>query len=62
MADTRTEGLDDLLDLNLRSVFFACKAAMPHLSAGGSIVNLASIAGALGEPRGWPATAWPRRA
>jgi NAD(P)-dependent dehydrogenase (short-subunit alcohol dehydrogenase family) len=50
VADTRTEGWEDLLDLNLRSVFFACKAAMPHLSAGGSIVNLASIAGLSASP------------
>ena len=45
VADTRTEGWDKVLDLNLRSVFVGCKAAMAHLPAGGSIVNVASIAG-----------------
>ena len=45
VADTRTEGWDKVLDLNLRSVFVGCRAAMAHLPQGGSIVNVASIAG-----------------
>ena len=45
VADTRTEGWDKVLALNLRSVFVGCKAAMAHLPQGGSIVNVASIAG-----------------
>ena len=50
VADTRTEGWDKALDLNLRSVFLACKAAMAHLPPGGSIVNVASIAGLTASP------------
>ncbi|HET8788517.1 MAG TPA: SDR family NAD(P)-dependent oxidoreductase [Actinomycetes bacterium] len=50
VADTRTEGWDKVLNLNLRSVFVGCKAAMPHLQAGGSIVNVASIAGFTASP------------
>ena len=50
VADTRTEGWDKVLGLNLRSVFVGCKAAMAHLPPGGSIVNLASIAGFTASP------------
>ena len=50
VADTRTEGWDKVLGLNLRSVFVGCKAAMGHLPPGGSIVNVASIAGFTGSP------------
>ena len=50
LADTRTEGWDKVLDLNLRSVFVGCRAAMAHLPQGGSIVNVASIAGFTASP------------
>jgi NAD(P)-dependent dehydrogenase (short-subunit alcohol dehydrogenase family) len=50
VTDTRTEGWDKVLGLNLRSVFVGCKAAMPHLGAGGSIVNVSSIAGFTASP------------
>jgi NAD(P)-dependent dehydrogenase (short-subunit alcohol dehydrogenase family) len=50
VADTRTEGWDKVLALNLRSVFVGCKAAMAHLPPGGSIVNVASIAGFTASP------------
>ena len=50
IADTRTEGWDKVLGLNLRSVFVGCKAAMAHLPPGGSIVNVASIAGFTASP------------
>jgi len=50
VADTRTEGWDKVLALNLRSVFVGCRAAMAHLPQGGSIVNVASIAGFTASP------------
>jgi NAD(P)-dependent dehydrogenase (short-subunit alcohol dehydrogenase family) len=50
VADIRTEGWDKVLGLNLRSVFVGCKAAMVHLPPGGSIVNVASIAGFTASP------------
>jgi 3-oxoacyl-[acyl-carrier protein] reductase len=55
VAHTDLEGLtaavwDDILDVNLKGTFFACRAAMPHLKArGGSIVNVASVAGVAGS-------------
>jgi NAD(P)-dependent dehydrogenase (short-subunit alcohol dehydrogenase family) len=50
VADTRAEGWDKVIGLNLRSVFVGCKAAMTHLPPGGSIVNVASIAGFTASP------------
>ena len=50
VADTRTDGWDKVLALNLRSVFVGCRAAMAHLPQGGSIVNVASIAGFTASP------------
>jgi 3-oxoacyl-[acyl-carrier protein] reductase len=42
--------IDKVFDLNVRSVIAACQAAVPHLekSGGGSIINVGSIAGAVG--------------
>jgi 3-oxoacyl-[acyl-carrier protein] reductase len=41
---------DDILNVNLKGTFFACRAAMPHLKArGGNIVNIASVAGVAGS-------------
>ena len=43
---------DAVLNLNLKSVFFMCKAVLPHMTAGSTIVNISSAAarsgGALG--------------
>jgi NAD(P)-dependent dehydrogenase (short-subunit alcohol dehydrogenase family) len=50
VADTRTEGWDKVLALNLRSVFVACRAALGRLPAGGAIVNVTSVAGFTATP------------
>ncbi len=43
---------DETLDVNLKGTFFCIKAALPALrESGGNIVNLASQAGLLGDPR-----------
>lgn len=44
------EEWDQTFDVNVKGVFFGAKAAIPHLKAsgGGSIINLASIAGKIG--------------
>jgi len=39
----------DMVDTNLKSVLFACQAAVPHLPRGGSIVNISSLAGKRGS-------------
>ena len=43
--------LDEMLEVNLKSTFFACQAALPHLKRGGSIVNVASLAGKRGSAK-----------
>ena len=50
------EAFKELLQLNLVSVFAACKFALPHLrKTRGSIINLGSIVGAMGQ---WQATTY----
>src|SRR5207253_6878693 len=40
----------DLLDLNLVSIFAACKCALPHLRrTQGNIINLSSLVGSIGQ-------------
>jgi NAD(P)-dependent dehydrogenase (short-subunit alcohol dehydrogenase family) len=43
VADTTDEEWDRLFDVNMAGMFRACRAAIPHMAAGGSIVNMASI-------------------
>jgi len=45
-------GLDYVLDLNLRTVFHVCRAAVRRLGPGSSIVNVASVLGLVGGPAG----------
>lgn len=40
---------DIVMDVNLKGAFFLIQAAIPHLSAGASIVNIASDAGLVGN-------------
>lgn len=51
IPDHSTEDWRRSTAVNLDSVFFACRAAIPHLRArgGGSIINIASISGLGGE-------------
>lgn len=50
LADTRTPGWDKVLGLSLRAPFLACRAALPRMRSGGSIVNVASVAGLRATP------------
>lgn len=51
--DTTEEDWDRIVDTNLKGVFLCCKAAIPAMrkSSGGSIVNIASVAGLMGMPQ-----------
>ena len=40
----------DMIDINLTGVFQTCKATVPHLGAGGSLVLISSVAGLKGLP------------
>jgi NAD(P)-dependent dehydrogenase (short-subunit alcohol dehydrogenase family) len=41
----------DVIDTNLKGVLFACQAAARHMSAGGAIINISSLAGKRGSAR-----------
>ncbi len=49
---TTEEDLDRMYTINVRSVYFCTRAALPHMkkSAGGSIINLSSIVSTVGIP------------
>jgi len=48
--DFSVEDFRDLLDLNLVSIFAACKFALPHLrKTKGNIINLSSLVGTMGQ-------------
>lgn len=50
--DTSEEEWDRIINTNLKSIFLGCKAAIPAMrkTGGGSIVNIASVAGLIGMP------------
>ena len=50
--ETTEEDFHRLIDVNLTSIFLGCKHAIPEMKkqGGGSIVNIASIAGIIGSP------------
>jgi 2-deoxy-D-gluconate 3-dehydrogenase len=50
VADTRSSGWDKVVNLNMRAPFLACRAALPRMPRGGSIVNVASVAGLQASP------------
>jgi NAD(P)-dependent dehydrogenase (short-subunit alcohol dehydrogenase family) len=48
--DFTVEEFRELLDLNLVSIFAACKLALPHLRrTKGNIINMSSLVGAMGQ-------------
>jgi len=48
--DFSIEEFRDLLDLNLVSIFAACKFALPHLrKTKGNIINMSSLVGSIGQ-------------
>lgn len=48
LRETSADNWRDVMRINLDSVYFMCHAALQHLSAGGSIVNVASVGGLKG--------------
>ena len=50
VADTTDEDWDVLMGANARGVFNVCRAAIPHLNAGASIINIGSISGNVADP------------
>ena len=51
--EVQSDWWDEVVETNLRGIFLCCRAAIPHmLDAGGSIVNVTSMAASLDFPGG----------
>ena len=48
LLDISEEEWDEILDINLKSMFLVTKEALPFIPDGGKIINLSSIAGKMG--------------
>lgn len=48
IADVSDEIFDDIVGLNVRSMMMCTKYAVPHMTGGGSIINLTSVAARTG--------------
>lgn len=52
VQDTNLDQFEQLVDVNIRSVFLGCKFAYPHLKAvRGCVLNISSMAGVTGQER-----------
>ena len=51
VEDTTTEQWDQVMDINVKGLFLGTKAAIPEMrkAGGGSIVNMSSVAGLVGD-------------
>ncbi|SFK34705.1 SDR family oxidoreductase [Caulobacter sp. UNC279MFTsu5.1] len=49
-SDQALAAFDATLDVNLRAAYAACLAAAPHMTSGGSIINVTSINSLVGFP------------
>jgi len=54
LEETTDDEWDRVLNVNAKSVFLGCKYVLPGMQKadGGSIVNISSVAGMIGSPRG----------
>ena len=50
VADSTDEDWDLVIGANCRGVFNCCRAAIPVMAAGGSIINIGSISGQVADP------------
>jgi NAD(P)-dependent dehydrogenase (short-subunit alcohol dehydrogenase family) len=50
IVDTTDEDWDELMGVNARGVFLACRALIPIMTAGGSIINIGSISATSADP------------
>ena len=48
-AEMSVEQWENVIAVDLHSVFYACRAAIPHMKPGSAIVNTASITGLFGD-------------
>ncbi len=50
VADTTDADWDQLMGVNAKGVFLACRALIPRMDDGGSIINIGSISGNVADP------------
>ncbi|KNG95258.1 SDR family NAD(P)-dependent oxidoreductase [Pseudaestuariivita atlantica] len=50
VADSTDDDWDAVVGINCRGVFNTCRAAIPRMRAGGSIINIGSISGHVADP------------
>jgi NAD(P)-dependent dehydrogenase (short-subunit alcohol dehydrogenase family) len=50
IADLSDEQFDETMKTNIYALFWLCKAALPHIPAGGSIINTSSVQAYLPSP------------
>ncbi|MEM7215629.1 MAG: SDR family oxidoreductase [Pseudomonadota bacterium] len=50
VAETTDEDWDTLMGANAKGVFNACRAFIPQMNSGGSIINIGSISGKVADP------------
>ena len=50
IVDTTDEDWEQLMGVNARGVFLACRACIPVMSSGGSIINIGSISASTADP------------
>ncbi len=52
LTETPLEAWDEMMDINVRGIFYCCKAVLPHMmqQGAGSIINIASVSGQRGQP------------
>ena len=50
VTETSDEDWDLLMGANAKGVFLMCRALIPRMSAGGSIINIGSISGQTADP------------
>ncbi len=50
VADSKDEDWDLVIGANCRGVFNCCRAAIPRMRAGASIINIGSISGTVADP------------
>ena len=48
LGSTPAENIDQILDVNIKSVFWVTQAALPLLNEGARIINISSVAGRVG--------------
>ena len=50
IVDTSDDDWDQLMGVNAKGVFLACRAAIPHMVDGASIINIGSISATTADP------------